>query len=342
MSIQKRGRGRYLVRWPGFKSVVLPSREAAEQLELHYKLSARLGELYEDAETTLGEEIESYIAWKETAGDIRPRTLEYLNRSAAFWKPHRGKRCSQLRRAELEDAIVERARNHPRSAKNELELLKAVLRRAHERGQRIDGRILRIPAIRHTAREGIALTAEELHELASWFPESHKRLVLLAGTVGARQNEWFTLDERSLELDGAEPVMRVPRIHNKSRHPKAIPLTMREALLLKEQLLARKAGTSLVFPNDKGAQWNRHRFRDEVWQPAVEAAGYDSLPFHMLRHTAISLMCRAGYRPEWVAERVGHSDGGALVLKRYRHLYPSESYAAAPSLDALVAEGGKR
>jgi hypothetical protein len=37
--------------------------------------------------------------------------------------------------------------------------------------------------------------------------------VLLAGTVGARQNEWFTLDERSLELDGKEPVMRVPRIH---------------------------------------------------------------------------------------------------------------------------------
>jgi hypothetical protein len=52
-------------------------------------------------------------------------------------------------------------------------------------------------------------------------------------------------------------------------------------------------------------------------------------------------MCRSGYRPEWVAERVGHSDGGALVLKRYRHLYPSESYAAAPSLDALVAEGGQ-
>jgi hypothetical protein len=37
--------------------------------------------------------------------------------------------------------------------------------------------------------------------------------------------------------------------------------------------------------------------------------------------------------------RVGHADGGALILKRYRHLYPSESYAAAPSLDALVAEG---
>ena len=136
--------------------------------------------------------------------------------------------------------------------------------------------------------------------------------MLLAGTVGARQNEWFTLDERQLELDGTEPVMRVPRTLNKSRRPKAIPLTAREVTLFKEQLLARTAGTCLVFPNDKGEQWNRHRFRDEVWQDSIEAAGYDSLAFHMLRHTAISLMCRAGYRPEWVAERVGHSDGGAL------------------------------
>jgi hypothetical protein len=36
--------------------------------------------------------------------------------------------------------------------------------------------------------------------------------------------------------------------------------------------------------------------------------------------------------PEWVAECVGHSDGAALVLKRYRHHYPSESYPSAPSL----------
>ena len=67
--------------------------------------------------------------------------------------------------------------------------------------------------------------------------------------------------------------MRVPRMHNKSRRPKSIPLTAREALLLKEQLLARKEGTSLVFPNDNGARWHRHRVRDEVWQPAVEARG---------------------------------------------------------------------
>jgi len=118
--------------------------------------------------------------------------------------------------------------------------------------------------------------------------------------------------------------------------PKSIPLTQQEALLPKEQLLAWIAGRRSSFRR-KEEQWNRHRFRDRVWQPATEAAGYDALGFHQPRHTAISLMCRAGYRPEWVAERVGHSDGGALVLKCYRHLYPSESYAAAPSLDAPVA-----
>jgi integrase len=93
--------------------------------------------------------------------------------------------------------------------------------------------------------------------------------------------------------------MRIPRTLNKSRRPKAIPLTSREALLLKEQLLARTAGSTLLFPNKKRERWNRHGFRDQVWQSAIEAAGYDSLGFHQLRHTAISLICAAGYRPEW-------------------------------------------
>ena len=35
--------------------------------------------------------------------------------------------------------------------------------------------------------------------------------------------------------------------------------------------------------------------------------------FHWLRHTAISLMARAGMKAELIAERVGHNDGGALI-----------------------------
>jgi hypothetical protein len=36
------------------------------------------------------------------------------------------------------------------------------------------------------------------------------------------------------------------------------------------------------------------------------------------------------------AERLGHTDGGAVFLKRYRHLYEGEKREQANRLDALV------
>ena len=48
MSIRKRGKAQYQVRWPGFPAVTLPTKEAAEQLELHFWLSARLGDHFEE------------------------------------------------------------------------------------------------------------------------------------------------------------------------------------------------------------------------------------------------------------------------------------------------------
>lgn len=97
-----------------------------------------------------------------------------------------------LRRAKIEDMILERAKKHPRSAKNELEFLKRVLHDAKGRGQRVDEAIFEIPPVKHRPRKGRGLTVAELHELASWFPEHSSRLILLAGQVGCRQNVWFT------------------------------------------------------------------------------------------------------------------------------------------------------
>jgi integrase len=83
-----------------------------------------------------------------------------------------------------------------------------------------------------------------------------------------------------------------------------------------------------------------------VWLPALLGAGFAhrnekgrivaDFRFHCLRHTAISLMCRAGMKPELTALRVGHSYGGALIYRRYRHLFPSELRAAVGLVDDLV------
>lgn len=65
---------------------------------------------------------------------------------------------------------------------------------------------------------------------------------------------------------------------------------------------------------------------------------FEGFTFHLLRHTAGSLMARAGYDPAAAAERLEHNDGGVLFLKRYRHLYPGEKRANANRLELLVRE----
>jgi len=111
----------------------------------------------------------------------------------------------------------------------------------------------------------------------------------------------------------------------------------------------RAPGTPLVFPNAKGEQWNRSRFGEQVWKKSVEAAAksdreqkggapsvFDGFTFHMLRHTAGSLMALAGLDPAVASERMGHTDGGALFLRTYRHLYEGEKRVQAARLEALV------
>ena len=62
----------------------------------------------------------------------------------------------------------------------------------------------------------------------------------------------------------------------------------------------------------------------------------------MLRHTAASLMALPGMDPAAAAERLEHSDGGALFHKTYRHLYEGEKRDAGERLEALVPKSWTR
>ena len=180
MSI-RRNKNAYQVRVHPFKSTTAPTLKAAQKLELDLKLRRSLGDLYEEESTTLGEEIDGFLAWKRATAALSEPGYRHLDWSSRIWEPFRHIPVSKLRRVEIEDHITERAGQHRRSAKNELVFLKAVLRRAAGRGQRIDQRILAIEPIRHTAREGVALSPEQLKVLASVMPERIRRLVLLGG-----------------------------------------------------------------------------------------------------------------------------------------------------------------
>jgi integrase len=347
MSIRKRAPRSYQVRVSGFPAQTAPTRESAEKIELDLKRRRALGDLYEAATITLGEAIDGTLARVNATRGVSDKTRAYNAASAKHWAPLRETRVSQLRRAKVEDMILERAKKHPRSAKNELEFLKRVLHDAKGRGQRVDEAIFEIPPVRHRPRKGRGLTVGELHELASWFPEQSTRLILLAGQVGCRQNVWFNLTDEM--LDAKAGTLTIPAALAKRRREHRIYLTGLEVSLLREQLLVRVQGTQLVFPTPEGKRWTANRFRDRVWVRSVEAAArndegrredgssvFDGFTFHMLRHTAASLMALAGMDAAVAAERLEHSDGGALFHKTYRHLYEGEKRVQAKKLEALV------
>jgi integrase len=330
----------------GFSARTVPTRQAAEQLELHLKVRRSMGELVEERPTTLGFEIDGLLDRLRAGGGLRPRSIEFYEQKSKVWTPLREVKVSALRRAQVQDFITTRAAKHPRSALDELQFVKRVLREAKDRGQRIDEAVLSIKPGKHAPRRGRALTVDQLYELASWFPEHVSRLVLVAGQVGARQAFWFSLTDDMLDLD--EQTMPIPAELSKNKREHRVYLNALEVSLLREQLLARPPGTRLVFPNARGEQWNRSRFRDQVWAKAVEAATkhnreasggasvFEGFTFHMLRHTAGSLMARAGLDPAVASQRMGHMDGGALFLKTYRHLYEGEKRVQAERFEAFV------
>ncbi len=306
-----------------------------------------MGDLFEEPPITLGEAMDGTLARVRSTRDISPKTAEYNARSAKVWQPLHGTRLPMLRRTMVEDLIQKRAETNPRSAKNELEFLKRVLHDAKGRGQRVDEAIFEIPPVRHRPRRGRGLTVTELEELASWFPEHSKRLVLVAGQVGARQNVWFNLTDDMLDLDAG--TMSIPAWLAKRRRDHRVYLTQLETALLSKQLTIRPAGTSLVFPSPTGQLWKASGFYERVWAPSIAAAitndpataagrssVYDGFTFHMLRHTAASLMAASGMAPAAAAERLEHSDGGALFHKVYRHLYEGEKRVQAQRLEIHV------
>ena len=346
MSIRKRGERAYQVRVVPFPAKTLPTKDAARKYELELLLRRSQGERQPERPTTLGEELDAWLARKRAMAKLRPATLRFYEQSSLIWREFASVQVSRLRRAELEDFIAARAAKRPRAAKNELEHLKRVLREAQARGQRVSEAVLAIPHVKHAPREGWALSAEELYELASWVPDHSKRLVLLAGMVGQRERVWFEMTDDQLDLK-AETLL-VPADQSKNRRPHQLYLTGIELKLFREQLLIRSPGTRLVFPTPTGKQWTESSFRQRVWEKALAAAVkndqradgrrsvFEGFTFHLLRHTAGSLMARAGMDPAVASERLGHSDGGALFLRTYRHLYEAEKREQAFRLEAWI------
>ncbi len=192
-----------------------------------------------------------------------------------------------------------------------------------------------------------------------------------AGTgLGLRQSEFFGLSveeinflrrqvhvRQQVKLVGGRPHFAPP----KGKKERDVPLARPVADILAAHLAEfgsaavtlpwhepgdRRHGqmvtAALLFTNRAGRPLQRHGFNTHTWRPALLAAGLTAdraNGCHMMRHLFASSLISKGVDPRTVAAWLGHSDGGALVLKTYSHLMPDAEEKTRRALEEAFAGG---
>lgn len=83
---------------------------------------------------------------------------------------------------------------------------------------------------------------------------------------------------------------------------------------------------TVVFPGTTGQPQNATNWRRRIWYPLREAAGFDVVNFHDLRHSHCSSILAAGWDVTIVAERMGHAST-RMTLDVYAHAIPGRQKA---------------
>lgn len=346
-----RGR-RYEVRYRssdgGQRSRSFSAHKDAQAFKLDVERRRQAGALYVAAPMLFGD---AALEWFErfesgAAGRVRPRpkTLAITRESLRRLAPLSQLSIDRVRGPLVEDLVAQIAAVAPRRAEMSLALLKRILRNAEERGQHVDPGVYRVRIAAADEREPVLLSWNDVDELRSWMPEYVARIVPVAVLSLCRQGELLALRDRDVNFDdGAISITgqggasgRTPTKTRAGRRTVDIgPLALR---LLREQQLARAPNEAgLLFPTRAGGAFERHNFMGRVFKPAARAAGFPALTFHDLRHTGASLMIAAGCHVKAIADQMGHVDGGALVLRRYGHLYSGARKQAALALESHVS-----
>jgi integrase len=283
-------------------------------------------------------------------------------------RPLGGKRLQELEaHPSLVQAWVNGLPLAPLSAARAFGLLSTIMRWA-VRDKLISGNPCQgINLPRSTRRKIEIWTPETVAKVRAGLPPRWQAITDAGTGLGARQGELFALAVENIDflrrvvhiraqvkLLGARLVFAPP----KSKDERSVPLARQTGEALAAHLQAfgaaevtlpwheprtkrhgRPVMLRLLFTTADGRALNRNTFND-VWRDARKAAG---LPdgrengCHMLRHVFASVLIARGIDVGTVSEYMGHADGGALVLRTYRHLLPDAEDRARRALEEALS-----
>jgi len=206
---------------------------------------------------------------------------------------------------------------------------------------------LRLPGSRGR-KDIVALTERELTALADLalnprmelgeFGIEYRAVILFAGYVGLRPGELFAL--RTGDVDGQ--LCRIERSLSKTgevgptKTGRARTVTVPPpAQLALRSVPEHRSG--LLFSSPRDRMWRQHTHH-RYWSWLRKLANRPGLDFYELRHCAATMLLERGATPWDVAQQLGHTDGGQLVMELYGH--PSEAGARARLLAAWDAQTG--
>lgn len=195
-------------------------------------------------------------------------------------------------------------------------------------------------------------TVEQVEAVIAEMPNRYRALVTLAAGTGLRQGECFGLSvdrvdflRRSITVDrqivlagSGPPEFGPPKTEASIR---TVPLPQVVAQVLAAHLEQWSTGPDdVIFTNSNGGIVRRNRF-NEIWRPATERAGVESLRFHDLRHFYASLLINHGESVKVVQARLGHASASE-TLDTYAHLWPDNEDRTRAAVDDVLGRQRER
>ena len=256
---------------------------------------------------------------------------------------------TKLRQTDVQAFVANLAREvGPGTTRSVYGVLRAALNAAvnAEVLARSPARGIKLPQVPKT--DVVTLRPADLHRLAAELPERWRPMVYVAGACGLRFSEVAGLRVGRVDTPGhrLRVLETAPQVGGDRAEPKTdagrrtVPLPGLVAELLDQHLeryQLRGDSDALVFTAERGGRLHAANWHKRAWVTARANAGFPSLRFHDLRHSAVPLWVAMGANLLQVSRWLGHSTV-QITADVYGHLFPETNDLVIGRLDRALRD----